>query len=65
MKIINDTLELDSYELTIFEHSYNAIIITTTYLDDEHPKILYANQAFLKMTGYSVEEIIPHYAIAK
>jgi len=32
MKIINDTLELDSYELTIFEHSYNAIIITTTYL---------------------------------
>ena len=58
MKIINDTLELDSYELTIFEHSYNAIIITTTYLNDEHPKILYANQAFLKMTGYSVEEII-------
>lgn len=46
MKIINDTLELDSYELTIFEHSYNAIIITTTYLNDEHPKILYANQAF-------------------
>lgn len=58
MKIINDTLELDSYELTIFEHSYNAIIITTTYLNDEYPKILYANQAFLKMTGYSVEEII-------
>lgn len=58
MKISNNVIELNSYELTIFDHSYNSIVITTPYLDDDHPKILYVNKAFVKMTGYKEEEII-------
>lgn len=36
--------------------SEDAIMITTTDLDDPGPTIIYANPAFLKMTGYSREE---------
>jgi diguanylate cyclase (GGDEF)-like protein/PAS domain S-box-containing protein len=42
----------------IFNNSYNSIVITTPYLEGDHPKILYANRAFLQMTGYPKEEII-------
>ena len=58
MKIVNGIIELNSYELTIFDNSYNSILITTPYLDKDHPKILYVNNAFTRMSGYKAEEII-------
>lgn len=58
MKIVNGIIELNSYELTIFDNSYSSILITTPYLDKDHPKILYVNNAFTRMSGYKAEEII-------
>ncbi len=48
---------LDSLQ-TIFEQSYNSIIITTSQLELPGPQIIYANSAFCQNTGYSYEEII-------
>lgn len=42
---------------TIVENSYNPIIITTAQLDNPHPKILYCNNAFESLSGYTFEEI--------
>lgn len=58
MKIFNDIIELNPYELTIFDNSYSSILITTPYLEKGHPKILYVNNAFTRMSGYKAEEII-------
>ena len=45
MKIFNDIIELNPYELTIFDNSYSSILITTPYLEKGHPKILYVRAA--------------------
>lgn len=58
MKLTDDFLTLNPYELTIFDHSYNSVVITTPSLEGEHPKILYVNDAFTQMSGYAKEEII-------
>jgi len=58
MKLTDDLLTLNPYELTIFDHSYNSVVITTPSLEGEHPKILYVNDAFTQMSGYAKEEII-------
>lgn len=54
----NENLSLNDFELTIFEHSYSPIVVTTPQLEGEHPKIIYTNDAFTKMTGYSKEDIL-------
>jgi diguanylate cyclase (GGDEF)-like protein/PAS domain S-box-containing protein len=45
-------------DLAMLDQSYNAVVITTPLLDGDHPKILYVNNAFTKMSGYTKEEII-------
>ncbi|MFI9652242.1 diguanylate cyclase [Guyparkeria sp. LHSS19-1] len=45
------------------EQSFDAVVITTAELDRPGPEIVYANPAFLSMTGYPLEEILgqtPH-----
>jgi len=54
----NGNLELNPFELTIFEQSYSPMVITTPFLEDDHPKIIYVNDAFTKMSGYTKEEIL-------
>lgn len=54
----NGILELSSFEFTIFEHSYSPMVITTCLLEGDHPKIIYVNDAFTKMTGYEKKEIL-------
>jgi diguanylate cyclase (GGDEF)-like protein/PAS domain S-box-containing protein len=39
-------------------HTSDAIMITTSYLEDPGPTIVYVNQAFTQMTGYTDEELI-------
>ncbi len=58
MHIDQEQLSLNDYELAIFEHSYNSVVITTPSLEGEHPKILYVNGAFTQMSGYTKEEIV-------
>jgi PAS domain S-box-containing protein len=41
-----------------FEQSFTAVIITDAQLERPGPKIIYANQVFCDMTGYTKEEII-------
>ncbi|RRQ24052.1 sensor domain-containing diguanylate cyclase [Guyparkeria sp. SCN-R1] len=40
------------------EQSFDAVVITTAELDRPGPEIVYANPAFLSMTGYPLEEIL-------
>ena len=54
----NGNLELNPFELTIFEQSYSSMVITTCFLEGDHPKIVYVNDAFTKMTGYEKNEIL-------
>lgn len=39
-------------------HVDEAILITTTELDDPGPEIIYVNDGFCRMTGYSPDEVI-------
>ncbi len=49
---------LVSKEMQIFiENSYNPIVITTSKLDKPHPKILYCNNAFERLSGYKFDEV--------
>lgn len=45
-------------DLAMLNQSYNAVVMTTPLLEGDHPKILYVNNAFTKMSGYTKEEII-------
>jgi PAS domain S-box-containing protein len=48
---------------TAIEQSNESVVIMTAQLDPPGPQIVYANPAFTKMTGYSIEEVIgktPH-----
>lgn len=58
MRLVDEILTLNQYELAIFDHSYNSVVITTPFLEGDHPKILYVNSAFSQMSGYTKEEII-------
>ena len=58
MILNNGNLELNPFELTIFEQSYSPMVITTPFFEDDHPKIMYVNDAFTKMTGYEKKEIL-------
>ena len=40
------------------DQAYNAVIVTEARLDPPGPRIVYANPAFARQTGYSVEELI-------
>jgi diguanylate cyclase (GGDEF)-like protein/PAS domain S-box-containing protein len=40
------------------DNTTDAIIITTNYLDYPGPEIVYVNQAFSEMTGYSREDVL-------
>ncbi|MGB3403815.1 MAG: EAL domain-containing protein [Microcoleaceae cyanobacterium] len=40
------------------DNTTDAIIITTSYLDYPGPEIVYVNQAFSEMTGYSREDVL-------
>lgn len=50
-------LHLDLLERAI-RSDYDSIIITTLGLDEPDPVIVYANDGFTRMTGYSREEVI-------
>jgi diguanylate cyclase (GGDEF)-like protein/PAS domain S-box-containing protein len=39
-------------------HAEDSIIITTTDLDEPHPKIVFVNPAFTKLTGYTSEDVL-------
>ena len=39
-------------------HAEDSIIITTTVLERPHPKIIFVNPAFTKLTGYTAKEVI-------
>lgn len=41
----------------MIEVGSDAILITDTDLDDPGPRILYVNDAFERMTGYSLAEV--------
>ncbi|MFP4251154.1 MAG: sensor domain-containing diguanylate cyclase [Guyparkeria sp.] len=53
---------LDNEDLRLLqaavEQSFDAVIITTAELDRPGPEIVYANPAFLAMTGYRLDEVL-------
>lgn len=40
------------------DQSYNAVLLTDANTGNEGPRIVFVNQAFMQMTGYSEEELI-------
>jgi len=40
------------------DQAYNAVIVTEAQLDPPGPRIVYANPAFARQTGYPIEELI-------
>ncbi|MBO8084839.1 MAG: diguanylate cyclase [Marichromatium sp.] len=44
--------------LAVLNEALTSVIITSAELDDDHPKILYVNKAFERMTGYTRAELI-------
>jgi PAS domain S-box-containing protein len=56
-KKVRATQQLQLLEAAIY-HAYDAVLITDSSLDFPHPKILYVNPSFCKMTGYAPEELI-------
>ena len=40
------------------DQAYNAVIVTEAQLDPPGPRIVYANPAFARQTGYAIEELI-------
>lgn len=45
-------------DLAMLDQSHNAVVITTPLLEGDHPKILYVNNAFTKISGYNKEDVI-------
>ncbi|MCS6905947.1 MAG: PAS domain S-box protein [Bacteroidia bacterium] len=52
---INKHLELLQAAI---DNAYDSVVITDGLLDYPHPKIIYVNPAFCRMTGYTPEEVI-------
>ncbi len=40
------------------QHVDESVLITTTELNPPGPRIVYANEGFYRMTGYTAEEVI-------
>lgn len=61
-KLSDSCAKNSQYQVTLLAaavHSaHDSILITTTELDYPGPEIIFVNQAFTKMTGYSTYEII-------
>jgi PAS domain S-box-containing protein len=55
-------LEESQERLRLFEsivvNANDAVLVTTTHIDDPGPRILYVNEAFTRMTGYTREETL-------
>jgi PAS domain S-box-containing protein len=55
-------LEESQERLRLFEsivvNANDAVLVTTTHIDDPGPRILYVNEAFTRMTGYTREEVL-------
>lgn len=49
---------LTSQPIYMFDQLYESVVITTPRLDGDHPKIIYANDSFCRVTGYSKDEVI-------
>lgn len=43
---------------SVVVNTNDAVIVTTTLMDDPEPCILYVNKAFTRMTGYSAQEVL-------
>lgn len=57
-KILKNILE-KIHEDQLLDSLYNSVVVTSGKLEGpEHPKILYVNKAFEKMTGYCLNEVI-------
>jgi len=57
MQNFNDlSLDTSLFE-TVFEQSYNSIVITDANIDLPGPKFIYVNKAFTKKTGYTLDDI--------
>ncbi|WP_322520400.1 diguanylate cyclase [Guyparkeria halophila] len=57
MAIMQDLQYLRLLQAAV-EQSFDAVVITTAELDHPGPEIVYANPAFLAMTGYRLDEIL-------
>lgn len=59
---LNDKKERNEHHLDLLEsairNDYDSILITDLNLEKPGPKIVYVNDGFCKMTGYSKEEVI-------
>lgn len=59
---LNEQLQQRQKELELLErsiqHDYDGILITELELEKPGPKIVYVNQGFCDMTGYSREEVL-------
>ena len=65
IKIFNEVMNLrnqseDSLRLykSVVEYSNDAVVITKSDLDNPGPEIVYVNEAFHKITGFTMEEVI-------
>jgi PAS domain S-box-containing protein len=59
--ITKETLEEQQLRLaeSVIKNTSDAVIITNAYSDEEDMvKVIYGNEAFTKMTGYALEEIV-------
>jgi diguanylate cyclase (GGDEF)-like protein/PAS domain S-box-containing protein len=52
-----DGVENEDILQSICDNSYNSILVTDANLELPGPKIVYANQAFVKNSGYTLEEL--------
>jgi PAS domain S-box-containing protein len=56
----NQTFVIEELDLLkgMFEQLFNSVLITTSQLELPGPQIIYANSAFCKQTGYTLQELL-------
>lgn len=57
MKTKNTLFEDPNIFKTIFDQSYNSIVVTDAQIELPGPRFLYVNKAFTKITGYTLEDL--------